>query len=119
MNSSISEKDASIIRHILDYCREIDEAIACFGDSEDMFTGSAVYRNAISMPIQQIGELAKHLSDSVVQENPNIPWKQVKGMRDWFAHQYMKMDVAVIWTVAKEDMPALRELCQALLDRQK
>ena len=119
MNSRLSARDASIIRHILGYCREIDEAIAFFGDSEALFLESAVYRNAISMPIQQIGELVKHLSDSVIQGNPNIPWKQVNGMRDWFAHQYMKMDVAVIWTVAKEDMPALRELCQDLINRQE
>lgn len=118
MNSKLSVRDASIIRHILNYCQEIDDAIAFFGDDEDLFLNSAVYRNAISMPIQQIGELAKHLSDSVLQANPRIPWKQVKGMRDWFAHQYMKMDASVIWTVAREDMPALRDMCLELIDTQ-
>ena len=80
--------------------------------------GSAVFRNAVSMPIQQIGEPVKHLSAPVIRDNPQIPWKQVKGMRDWFAHQYMKMDAAVIWTVAKEDMPELQELCRRLLEQQ-
>ena len=117
MSNELSARDASIIAQILNYCREIDDAVEFFGDDEKLFMENAVYRNAVSMPIQQIGELVKHLSDSVIQNNPQIPWKQVKGMRDWFAHQYLKMDIAVIWTVAKEDMPALKELCQKMVDR--
>ena len=67
------------------------------------------------MLIQQIGELAKHLSDDFINAHPDIPWRQIKGMRDWFAHQYLDMDAAVIWTVAKEDLPPLRAFCEEWL----
>jgi len=114
MSNELSARDASILRHMLKYCREIDEALAYFGDDEALFMESAVFRNAVSMPIQQIGELAKHLSDASIDAHPQIPWRQIKGMRDWFAHQYIKMDNAVVWNVAKVDMPPLKAF---LLDR--
>ena len=105
-----------ILRHILKYCREIDETLAYFGDDEALFMKSVVFRNAVSMPIQQIGKLAKHLSDAFVEEYPQIRWRQVKGMRDWFAHQYLKMDNMVIWNVAKVDLPPLKAFVQTLLE---
>lgn len=107
MNNEISARDLSIVRHMLKYCREIDEAVSFFGDDERRFMNNAVFRNAVSMPIQQIGELAKHLSDDFVAAHPEVSWRQLKGMRDWFAHQYIRMDNAVIWGVVKDDLPPL------------
>lgn len=115
MNNKLSVHDASIIRHILKYCGEIEDTLAFFGDDERIFMGNAIFRNAVSMPIQQIGELAKHLSNEFIEAHPEIAWRQVKGMRDWFAHQYIKMDIAVIWTVAKEDLPPLKAFFEKIL----
>ena len=106
-------RDASIIRHMVRYCQEIDAALHTFGDEEKVFLENPVFRNAVSMPVQQIGELAKHLSDDFIAAHSEIPWRQIKGMRDWFAHQYLDMDVRVIWAVAKEDLPPLRSFCEA------
>ena len=115
MSSDFSRRDADIIRHMARYCGEIDAALAAFGDSEDVFMKNPVFRNAVSMPVQQIGELAKHLSDGFIAAYPQMPWRQIKGMRDWFAHQYLDMDAAVIWAVAKEDLPPLRTFCETWL----
>lgn len=40
-------------------------------------------------------------------------------MRDWFAHQYMSMDNAVIWSVAKDDIPPLKMFITAQLNEVK
>ena len=115
MSNSGTRRDADIIRHMVRYCVEIDAAVAAFGDSEETFMNNPVFRNAVSMPVQQIGELAKHLSDGFIAAHPQMPWRQIKGMRDWFAHQYAEMDAAVIWAVAKEDLPPLRAFCDQWL----
>jgi len=104
---------------MLQYCEEIDAAISFFGDDEDLFLKNPVFRNAVCMPIQQIGELSKHLSDHFIENNSQIPWRQIKGMRDWFAHQYMSMDNAVIWSVAKDDIPPLKMFITAQLNEVK
>ena len=109
-------RDRDIIVHILRYCQEIDQAVARFGDSEALFMEDAVYRNAVSMPVQQIGELAKHLSDAFIAFHSVIPWKQIKGMRTWFAHQYLNMDADVIWDVIHHGIPPLQSFCKEYLD---
>ena len=111
MSSDFTKRDVDIIQHMARYCCEIDAALAAFSDSEAAFMQNPVFRNAVSMPVQQIGELAKHLSEDFIAAHPQIPWRQIKGMRDWFAHQYLDMDAAVIWAVAKEDLPPLQDFC--------
>lgn len=63
------DRDADIVRHMLRYCEEIGIAVERFGDDSAVFMNDPVYRNAVSMPIQQIGELAKRLSDEFVAQN--------------------------------------------------
>ena len=109
------DRDSEIIRHIRRYCVEIEMAQRCFGDDREVFLANPVYRNAVAMPIQQIGELVRHLSDDFTQDNTEIPWKQIKGMRNWFAHQYLKMDLDVIWEVVCEEIPRLMAFCDRLL----
>ena len=48
----MNTRDKEILQHILKYCNEIDQAVDCFGDDETEFISNAVYRNAVSMPIQ-------------------------------------------------------------------
>lgn len=38
-----------------------------------------------------------------IAAHPRMPGRQIKGTRDWFAHQYPDMDAAVVWAAAKED----------------
>lgn len=109
-------RDYQIIQHIFRYCEEIDEAMSHFGLDYTGFQKNAVYRNAVSMPVQQVGELAKHLTDEFISSNSEIPWKQIKGMRDWFAHQYLMMDSEAIWNTVVYDIPGLKNFCEKWLD---
>ena len=114
----MNNRDASIIRHIARYCDEVDIAVVRFGDDRDVFMADPVYRNAVAMPIQQIGELAKHLTETFQEANPQIPWKQIKGMRTWFAHQYLDMDRDVIREVMHEGIPPLKAFCEVCLQEE-
>ena len=109
-------RDREILQHIQRYCHEIEMAVNRFGDDEATFMEDAVYRNAVSMPVQQIGELAKHLTDEFTEANPAVPWKKIKGMRTWFAHQYLNMDKDIIWGVIHEGVPQLKEFCDYILE---
>lgn len=113
----MDNRDMEIIRHIHRYCKEVKLAQQRFGEDREVFMADPVFRNAVSMPIQQIGELAKHLSDAFIETHKQIPWKQIKGMRTWFAHQYLNMDNEVIWEVMKDGIPPLEAFCEQWLYR--
>ena len=119
MNLQIN-KDMSIISHILEYCKQIEECHSRFGNSEGCFMSDAIYRNAVSMAEYQIGELSGRLSeDFKEQHRTEIPWKEIRGMRNIFAHNYLEMDKTKIWSVAVYDIPILRSFCERQLDQYK
>ena len=76
------------------------------------FAENTVYKNAVAMCVLQIGELANRLSENFRDATEKeIPWKQVKGLRNVVAHEYGKIDEEVLWETVTEDIPALREFC--------
>ncbi len=58
----MKSKDVIILKKILDYCRQLDEACDMFGNDYNNFIGNSVFQNACCMCILQIGELCKVIS---------------------------------------------------------
>ena len=112
-----NERDIAVLRKILRYCCEVDEAVERFGKNFEIFENDAVFRNAVSMPIMQIGELTKQLSDEFTATDSNVPWHSIRGMRNWFAHNYHGMDIEAIWGTVVNDIPVLRKFCEDTLSK--
>lgn len=69
------------------------------------------------MSIMQIGELVKHISDKFRNNtNGQIPWKDIAGMSDYFAHGYYSMNISEIWGTAKNNIPHLKKFCEEQLE---
>ena len=79
-------RDINIIEKISDYCNQIDEAHTAFNKSYEEFKVNSIYKNAVCLCLMQIGELSKNLSEEFKNNNPDIPWKQIKGMRNIVAN---------------------------------
>ncbi len=108
----MQDKDRIITLKILDYCNQIESAHSEFGDDESLFYTDgrgSVYRNAVSMPIQQIGELAKRYSDEFIDSIPSVPWREIKGMHEFFAHEYDEMDIETIWETSHGNITDLKQ----------
>ncbi len=111
------DRDRNIISHMLKYCDEVETAHDDFSHSKEKFMNSSTYRNAVTMPILQIGELANHLSEEFKQQHKQIPWNEMRGIRNLMAHQYHSVDFEIIWDTSRADIPALREFCKDYLGK--
>lgn len=58
--------------------------------------------------IQIIGEAVSHLPAGIKTENPHIPWKLIKGMRNRLIHEYFGTDLQLVWDVIKDELPVLK-----------
>jgi len=58
--------------------------------------------------IEIIGEAAKNVPEQVRKKYPDVPWKQMAGMRDKLIHEYFGVDLEILWETAKDDMPRLK-----------
>ena len=104
------DRDLTVLLNMRKYCRYITENISKLNNGIEEFRSTPLFRDSISMEIQQIGELAKELSDEFIKETSSeMPWHQIKGMRNKFAHGYGKMDFDKIYNTAIVDIPALYE----------
>jgi uncharacterized protein with HEPN domain len=99
------EEDLVYIGHMLDMVRK---AIAGIGtgnraeyDADDML------RMGLTHLVQVIGEAARKVSPEFQLEHPEIPWRQIIGMRHRIVHDYLRVDEDVLWEVVKNDLPAL------------
>ncbi|MDE5717699.1 MAG: DUF86 domain-containing protein, partial [Lachnospiraceae bacterium] len=67
------------------------------------------------MCIIQIGELVGRLSDEFLEENEQIPWRAIKGMRNLHAHDYERVDLDIVWNTLTEDIPDLLSRLRKIL----
>ena len=109
------DRDHRILEHIIVYCEQIEQTIARFGDDYAVFQTDPIYRNASALCILQIGELVGKLSDGFRAAHSEIPWRQIKAMRNIVAHSYGTVDAETTWEVITSDIPDLKRFCSSIL----
>lgn len=71
--------------------------------------------SAILYQITIIGEATKQLSQQFRQQQPEIPWREMAGMRDVIVREYDQLDFDVVWDVVQNKLPELQSLIEVLL----
>jgi len=111
----MSSRDCDVLRHIFKYCEQIDETSNEFDNNKKNFMESATFRNAVCLCLLQIGELVTILSDEFKGDNTDIPWREIKLLRNIVAHRYGKVDFDIIWEVLTIDIPNLEKFCKIMI----
>lgn len=62
---------------------------------------------AVQHQLMIIGEAAKRIPTKFRDDNPNVPWKKIAGLRDVLIHQYESASASQIWNVVQNELPAL------------
>lgn len=85
------------------------------GMSQDSLKSDRRTQAAILYEIIVVGEAANRLSRDFQAQHPNIPWKDIVGMRNILAHQYDEVGIDEVWDVVQRDIPELMTLIEPLL----
>ena len=62
-------------------------------------------KDAVERNFEIIGEAVKNLSEDFRNKYPNIPFKQIAGMRDKLIHDYFGVDYEIVWKTIKDKLP--------------
>ncbi|MEI6426843.1 MAG: DUF86 domain-containing protein [Pseudanabaena sp. ELA607] len=109
-------KDEAVLLDIARFCQEVIDLT--YGMDRDDFTGDRTKQLAVLYEIAVLGEAVKRLSMEFREAHPEIPWKEIAGMRDKVIHQYDRVKVSVVWQAVKIDVPTLLESITPLLPRE-
>ncbi len=97
--SVIIEDILTCLQHIESYTTNL---------SFDQFSAHYMTVEACLYNIQVIGEAAVRLPENIKDDNPQIPWPLIKGMRNRLIHEYFGTDLNLVWNVIKNELPTLK-----------
>jgi len=101
------------VEDILDSMNAIEEFVKGM-DFED-FKKDRKTVFAVVRGIEIIGEATKNIPESIRDRYPDIPWKDMAGMRDKVIHEYFGVDLGVVWETATRHIPEIMSLIQKVL----
>lgn len=65
--------------------------------------------------LQILAEALSRIQDSTRERHPDVPWTEIRGMRNLLVHEYFGIDLNVVWAVVEQDLPKLRTKLEALV----
>jgi uncharacterized protein with HEPN domain len=99
------EDDITKVRHMLDFAQKA----VSFNrgrkradlDSNEMLAMATIHL------VEMLGEASRFVSEVLRDRYPEIPWVQISGTHNRLAHGYIDVDLDIIWTIVRKDLPSL------------
>lgn len=108
-------------REFLDYVEDVIGAINdVAGFIKDIeyndFKNNKKTVYAVVRAVEIIGEAVKSIPKDIKERYPEIPWKEMAGMRDKMIHEYFGVNLRRVWETAKKDIPILKSQFEEILE---
>ena len=102
-------------RDTIQFLRDIQQMMIHIQDfvtgmTLDLFITDIKTYFAVVRALEVIGEAAKQVPNEVRERHPDVPWKQMAGMRDHLIHGYFGIDANIVWETATKMIPDLLPL---------
>ena len=107
-------------REVIDYLRDILDAAESAvqfvaGMDFDAFTADKKTTFAVIRALEVVGEATKRIPETVRQRYPEVPWRQMAGMRDKLSHDYINVNARRVFDTVHMDLPPLRSALTRIL----
>ena len=108
----------SLQQRLQDILEQAEEILA-FADGLDYeaFCADAKTVKAVLYDLAVIGEAARSLLPDIQDVYPELPWEEMRVMRNLIVHEYFRVNLQIAWTTINEDLPPLIEQARALLEK--
>jgi uncharacterized protein with HEPN domain len=106
------KRDLVYLRHILDAIQKIESYVSV---GHETFMSTSHWQDAVIRQMEIIGEATKRLSPDLRSRYPQIPWKRIAGLRDVLIHDYLGVDIVLVWRITQTYLPELKYQIDAML----
>ena len=90
-----------------DRLEDIADAITAIRAHSKRRTDARLKRDALLYNLMIVGEAVKAISDETKARQPDIPWREIAGLRDLLAHEYYQIEIDVIDDIVARDLGPL------------
>jgi uncharacterized protein with HEPN domain len=107
-------RDHTYLGHMLAAIERIRRYVGRKGRAT--FLRNALLQDAVIRNIEIVGEAAGRVSTETTSRTPEVPWREIVGMRHRLIHGYLEVNLNTVWQVVARDLPALERTLRALVE---
>ena len=111
---NIKHEDKVRLRHMLDAALEIQQYVQS-SIREDLDQDRKLVHSLVRL-FEIIGEAASQVSEELREDVLEIPWSVIISMRNRLVHAYFSINLDVVWSTSKDDIPMLITELKKLLN---
>jgi len=110
----IKKDDKAYLQHIYDAVLRIQTYVKDI--TYEDFCEKVIIQDAVIRQLEIIGEATKRISSDTRRRAADIPWKDIAGMRDKLIHNYLGVDIELVWETIGGEMPRLKDGVRRILE---
>ncbi len=108
-----TKPDIVYVQHILECIERIESYV---DGGLDAFLHTPMMQDAVIRNLQIMMESSQKVSSDLKLAHAHIPWRTMAGFRNILTHDYLGVDVLIVWDVVSNELPALKRYFGALRD---
>lgn len=108
--------DRAYIRHIAECIRRIEENTS---NGREEFMLSHTLQDAVLRNLQTMSEATQRLSEAAKTEYPEIEWSRIAAFRNVLVHNYLGIDLEIVWGISQKDVPELKRVITAMIEAER
>ena len=113
--AELPERDAALLLDMLLAARDAQGFVERL--DEEAFLASRLHQNAVIRSLEVLGEAAGKVSAAIQAAHPEIPWREITGMRHRLIHGYGEVRLDLVWMVLRDRLgPLIAELARLIPD---
>jgi uncharacterized protein with HEPN domain len=110
----------SLIPRLTDIVEAIERVSGIVGDTTlEGFEADWQKRWLVERGVEIISEASRHLPDDLKVRRPEIPWRKVADIGNVLRHGYESIAAPVMWTLVRDNLPLLDQICREELDAER
>ena len=105
--------DTARLGHIFDAICRIESYVSDV--DKPTFMANNMMQDAVVRQLEIIGEAARNISDELIEKHSDLPWFEMRAIRNKIVHDYLEINTEIIWDTVKNDLLTLKPLIENML----
>ncbi len=104
----------ALLRHLRDCLSRIREYTA---DGRKHFLADRKTQDAVIRNLEIVGQIVRDLDPTELAKlRPGVPWSKIAGTRNVLAHQYLGVDLGLVWNIVEQELVSLEQAVESLIE---
>lgn len=106
------KSDKAYLQHILEMVGRIEAATI---EGKAAFVASTLHQDAVLRNLHTMTETTQRLSEDLKIAHPEVEWATLSAFRNVLVHDYLGIDIEVVWAVVTTDLPDFKAKISKIL----